>query len=76
MRSRLQGEHQAAKSLGIEVATFRHLVACGRLPKPLADLGDLYDMKAVHAALDRLSGIGSSTNALDRWKETRGAHRA
>ena len=71
MRSRLLSEGCAAKSLGLELATFRHLVACGRLPKPLAELGGLYDMKAVDAALDRLSGIGGASNALERWRETR-----
>lgn len=68
---RLQTEAAAAKALGLDVSVFRHLVACGRLPKPLAELGGLYDMKAVDAALDRLSGIGSSTNALERWRESR-----
>ncbi|MGE0766829.1 MAG: hypothetical protein AB7L90_10225 [Hyphomicrobiaceae bacterium] len=68
---RLQTEAAAAKALGLDLSTFRHLVACGRLPKPLAELGNLYDMKAVDAALDRLSGIGSSSNALERWRETR-----
>jgi hypothetical protein len=50
-------------------------VATGRLPKPLPEL-DRYDMKAIHAALDRMSGIGCSGNALDRWRETRNARRS
>jgi hypothetical protein len=58
--------------LGVELATFRHLVACGRLPKALPDLG-LYDMKAVDAALDRMSGISAPANALDAWRERRHA---
>jgi len=68
---RLQSEGAAAKALGLDLSTFRHLVACGRLPKPISELGDLYDMKAIDAALDRLSGIGSSSNALERWRENR-----
>jgi hypothetical protein len=69
---RLQTEAQAAATIGIEVATFRHLVACGRLPKAIPAL-DLYDLKAIDAALDRLSGIGTPGNALDRWREQRNA---
>ena len=72
MCKRLQTEAQAALAIGIELATFRHLVACGRLPNPLPELG-LYDMKAIDAALDRMSGIGCSSNALDNWLETRDA---
>ena len=69
---RLQTELQIAATFGIELATFRHLVACGKLPKAIADLG-LWDMKAVDAALDRMSGIGGPSNALDQWRETRNA---
>ncbi len=71
MHSRLLTEGCAAKALGLELSTFRHLVACGKLPKPIAELGDRYDMKAMDAAIDRLSGIGSSSNALERWREAR-----
>lgn len=67
---RLMTEGQAAEAIGLELATFRHLVACGRLPKPLPELG-LYDMKAIDVALDRLSGIGAPANALDAWREQR-----
>ena len=70
MPKRLQTEAQAAAAIGIELSVFRHLVACGRLPKPLPEF-DRYDMNAIHAALDRMSGIGCSSNALERWRETR-----
>lgn len=72
MNARLLTEAKAAEAIGLELATFRHLVACGRLPKPLPDL-NLFDLKAIDRALDRLSGIGSPTNALDSWRERRNA---
>jgi hypothetical protein len=69
---RLATETQVATALGIPLATVRHLVACGRLPKALPEF-DLYDMKAVEAALDRMSGLQTPTNALDCWRESRDA---
>jgi hypothetical protein len=69
---RLKSETEAAETIGIELATFRHLVAAGRLPKAIADFG-LYDMKAIDAAIDRMSGIGSASNVLDQWREKRSA---
>lgn len=72
MSKRLVTEAQAATVMRIELATFRHLVAIGRLPKPLPDL-DRYDMKAIHAALYRMSGIGCASNELDKWLERRNA---
>ena len=68
---RLVSEKQAAESVGLPPATFRSWVDCGRLPKPLPDCG-LFDMKAIDAALDRVSGLGgSSNNALDAWRDKR-----
>jgi hypothetical protein len=69
---RLLTEGAAARVIGLDLATFRHLVACGRLPKPLPEVG-LYDMRAIHAALDRMSGLGAPANALEKWRETRNA---
>lgn len=69
---RLQTEAAAAAAIGLELATFRHLVACGRLPKPIPEF-DRYDMKAVHAALDQISGLGGSSNAYESWREKRNA---
>ncbi len=72
--ARLATEVNAAKRLGLPLATFRSLVESGRLPKSIEEFG-LYDMKALDAALDRLSGLGGPTNALDAWRGTRHAAR-
>jgi hypothetical protein len=58
---RLVSEGQAAAQIGLDLATFRAWVAAGRLPYALPDCGK-YDMKAIHLALDRMSGIASSEN--------------
>jgi hypothetical protein len=70
---RLATEKEAAAALGVELAIFKGWVECGRLPKPLPDCGK-YDLKAIDAAIDRMSGLGSAGNALDAWRETRGAN--
>jgi excisionase family DNA binding protein len=64
---RLATEKEAAEYLGLELATFRAWVECGRLPKPLPDAGK-YDLRALDAAVDRISGLGSPANALDAWR--------
>jgi hypothetical protein len=66
--SRLAPETKAAEAIGLPLSTFREWVGCGRLPKPLPDC-DLYDLKALDAALDRISGLGTASNALDAWRE-------
>ena len=53
---RLVSEVEAAIQIGLDLATFRAWVAAGRLPHALPDCGK-YDMKAIHLALDRVSGI-------------------
>jgi hypothetical protein len=58
---RLVSEGQAAAAIGLELATFRAWVADGQLPDPLPDCGK-YDLKAIHLALDRMSGIGVDAN--------------
>ena len=63
---RLIPEAAAAAYVGIELSTFRHWVACSRLPKPVLDTG-LFDLHAIDAALDRISGIKSPAGALDAW---------
>ena len=65
---RLVSEAQAATDIGLEVATFRTWVADGRLPHALPDCGK-YDMKAIHLALDRLSGIASREGVSSDWLE-------
>jgi len=67
MTRRLVSDKEAAEEIGIPLATFRAWVEIGRLPKPLADCGK-YDLKAIDAAIDRISGLGGSTNALDAWR--------
>ena len=69
---RLVKEGVAAQGLGLDLATFRDWVESGRLPEPIEGL-DLYDRKALDAALDRLSGIGAPSSALDAWRERRHA---
>jgi predicted site-specific integrase-resolvase len=65
--ARLACEKETAETIGLELSTFRTWVACGRLPGPIEDCGK-YDLKAIDQALDRISGIGSATNALDAWR--------
>ena len=72
--ARLATEKEAADYIGLDLATFRAWVECGRLPKPIADCGK-YDLKAIDLALDRISGLGSASNALDAWREQRAGGR-
>jgi hypothetical protein len=65
--ARLVKEKGATEYTGLEPATFRAWVSSGRLPPALPDYG-LWDIKALDLALDRISGIGSATNALDAWR--------
>jgi GYF domain 2 len=65
---RLVNEIQAASHIGLELATFRAWVAAGRLPHALSN-SDKYDLKAIHLALDHMSGIASHENASIDWME-------
>jgi hypothetical protein len=65
--ARLLTEKEAAESIGLDLATFKNWVECGKLPKAIPDCGK-FDLKALDAALDRLSGLGGASNALDAWK--------
>ena len=65
---RLANEGLAASHIGLELATFRAWVADGRLPHALPDC-DKYDLKAIHLALDRMSGIASRANGSNDWLE-------
>jgi hypothetical protein len=67
MVRRLVSEAEAVEETGIPLATFRSWVQSKRLPGPIPDLG-LFDLKAVDLALDKISGIGGATNALDAWR--------
>ena len=64
---RLVSEKEGAEAIGLDLATFRSWVSCGRLPQPIPDCGK-FDLKALDAALDRISGLGGPSNALDAWK--------
>jgi len=72
---RLLSEKDTADAIGLELATFRAWVACGRLPGPIPECGK-FDLKAQEVALDRISGLGGSANALDAWRAKGGASNA
>jgi hypothetical protein len=72
MTRRLVSEQEAVEETGIPLATFRSLVQSKRLPGPIPEIGK-YDMKAIDQGIDRLSGLGGATNALDAWRTTRGS---
>lgn len=65
--ARLVAEKEAADAVGLDLATFRAWVAGGKLPKPLEGCNK-YDLKAIDAAIDRVSGLGGPANALDAWR--------
>jgi hypothetical protein len=67
MPRRLVSDKEAAEEVGIPLATFRAWVEIGRLPKALPDIGK-WDLRAIHAAIDRISGLGGASNALDAWR--------
>ena len=73
---RFVAERVAAERLGMPPSVFRDLVKTGRLPGPVPDVG-LYDVKALDAACDRLSGLGNTgqlaASPFDRWLEKRSA---
>jgi hypothetical protein len=64
MSARLASEQRAAEEVGLDVG--------GKLPKPLPDCGK-FDLRAIDAALDRISGLSTPANALDAWRDK---HRA
>lgn len=65
--ARLVTEKEAADATGLDLATFRAWVSCGRLPSPIPDCGK-FDLKAIDSALDQISGLGTPSNALDAWR--------
>jgi hypothetical protein len=65
--ARLVAEKEAAEVAGLDLSTFRAWVASGKLPKPIPDCNK-YDIKAIDAAIDRVSGLGGPANALDAWR--------
>ena len=71
--ARLVSEKAAADYVGLPVSTFRAWVTAGKLPVAIPDCG-LYDVRALDAAVDRLSGLGNPTNALDAWRAKEAKH--
>jgi hypothetical protein len=67
MMARLATESKAAEEVGLDLATFREWVSSGKLPPPIPNCGK-FDLKAIDAALDRISGLGGPANALDAWR--------
>ena len=65
--ARIVAEREAADAAGLDLATFRAWVASGKLPPPIADCNK-FDIKAIDAAIDRISGLGGPANALDAWR--------
>jgi hypothetical protein len=64
---RLLTREQAAACCGLSVHGFSEWVKTGRLPGPIAGTAR-WDLRAIDAALDSLSGIGIGSLALDQWK--------
>ena len=64
---RLLTREQAAAYCGLSVTGFSEWVKTGRLPGPIVDTAR-WDLRAIDAALDSLSGIGIGSLALDQWK--------
>jgi len=64
---RLLTREQAAAYCGLSTHGFSEWVKTGRLPGPIAGTAR-WDLRAIDAALDSLSGIGIGSLALDQWK--------
>ena len=69
---RLLTREQAATYCGLSVQGFSNWVKAGRLPPAIGGTAR-WDLKAIDAALDLLSGVGStdSATALDQWRARR-----
>jgi hypothetical protein len=67
MARRLVTDKEAAEEIGIPLATFRSWVAARKLPQAIPEVGK-WDLRAIDAALDRISGLGGGTNPLDAWR--------
>jgi hypothetical protein len=64
---RLLTREQAAAYCGLSVHGFSEWVRAGRLPGPIAGTAR-WDLRAVDAALDSLSGISKTApSPLDEW---------
>ena len=72
--SRLLTREEAAAYCRLSTQGFSQWVKMGRLPGPIAGTAR-WDLRAIDAALDSLSGIGSDTqeDAFDKWKHEHNA---
>lgn len=72
--SRLFTREEAAAYCRLSTQGFSQWVKMGRLPGPIAGTAR-WDLRAIDAALDSLSGIGSNTqeDAFDKWKREHNA---
>jgi hypothetical protein len=73
---RLVSKAEAARYCGVTPATFAKWVLAGILP-PTVSITSKYDMRALDAALDKLSGIVSAEqqpeDSFETWKRGRDA---
>ncbi|WP_244625092.1 helix-turn-helix transcriptional regulator [Rhizobium daejeonense] len=67
-RPRLIGRREAANYLGIAESTFSMWVATHKMPQPVAGTRR-WDMKAIDARLDELSGLAANDNEdpYEKW---------
>lgn len=72
--SRLLTREEASTYCRLSMRGFSQWVKMGRLPGPIAGTAR-WDLRAIDAALDSLSGIGSNTqeDAFDKWKREHNA---
>lgn len=74
IRPRLLTRQQAADYCNLRPSSFSSWVRLGKLPHPLPGT-TRWDLKAIDAALDRLSGLhtepATSSSPLDEWREKR-----
>ena len=69
--ARFKWAKDAAREIGYSLGSFHALVRKGVIP-PAFNGGRKWDMKAVHAALDRASGLlQPQLTAYDEWKASR-----
>lgn len=69
--ARLVSRHLAAEYCGLSISTFSHWVKLKRLPPAIHGTAR-WDLKAIDAALDSLSGLESHQQSpLDDWRSRR-----
>ena len=66
--TRFVSQADAMQHFGLDERRWNALLRLKLLPPPIALIG-LYDLKALDRAFDRLSGLGSADDALNKWVE-------